>query len=486
MEQNQSLSENVVYDIMPQGKVLQAYSDSRAFVKIIIGPLGSGKTIQSCMDLLTLMTEQEPDKNGVRLTRCMAVRNTYSELSTTTIKDWLDCHSDLGPFNKGGREPPQHFIEFDLEDGTTVKSELVFLAFDRPDHVKKARGLQLTWIWLNEVKELSKPVVDMLDLRHGRFPSKKEGVDVTQHGMIGDTNAPDEDHWLYRLAEEDKPEGWEFFKQPGGVTRIGEEWKVNDEAENINNLPLGYYDRGMQGKSYDWIKVNLANEYGYVSTGKPVHPRYIDSTHCKDIEFTPSLERKIILGFDFGRTPACAFIQKTSFGGWICFDEFLSLNMSALSFAPELAKYLKSNYSHHKFKGWGDPSGGNKGQNTDDTPFTILRAKGIDCSPTNKSNDPLERRSAIETPLTEIGMDGLPRLIILPKAKMARKGLAGGFCYRRVMVNYDEKYTDEPDKNQYSHIVEALEYGLLGEGEGIKLMVGYNEEYNDWSVPINA
>ena len=29
-----------------------------------------------------------------------------------------------------------------------------------------------------------------------------------------------------------------------------------------------------------------------------------------------------------------------------------------------------------------------------------------------------------------------------------------------------EKYTDEPDKNEYSHPVEALEYALQGEGEG--------------------
>jgi hypothetical protein len=29
-----------------------------------------------------------------------------------------------------------------------------------------------------------------------------------------------------------------------------------------------------------------------------------------------------------------------------------------------------------------------------------------------------------------------------------------------------DKYTDEPDKNEYSHPVEALEYALQGEGEG--------------------
>jgi hypothetical protein len=56
--------------------------------------------------------------------------------------------------------------------------------------------------------------------------------------------------------------------------------------------------------------------------------------------------------------------------------------------------------------------------------------------------------------------------LISPKAKLIRKGLAGGFQFRRLKVAGDERYTDEPDKNMYSHPVEALEYVMLGEGEG--------------------
>lgn len=431
------------------------------------------------------MNMQEPNAEGVRLTRFVAARNTYSELFTTTIKDWLECNSYMGEFNQGGKKPPMHSIEYDLPDGTTVRSEMLFLAFDRPDHVKKARGLQVTWVWLNECKELAKPVVDMLDLRHGRYPSKKDGVECTHHGMLGDTNAPDEDHWLYRLAEEEKPEDWAIFKQAGGVIKQGDTWVVNPNAENLSNLPKDYYKRGLQGKSEDWIKVNLANEYGYVSTGKPVHPRYIDSLHCQDIDFTPSPDRPIILGFDWGRTPACAFLQQGALGGWVCFDEFLADDMSAMTFAPELAKHIRKHYQGFEFKGWGDPSGSNKGQGTDDTPFDIMNSAGIPCDPT-ESNNPLKRRAAVEVPLRDVGMDGRPRLIILPKAKTIRKGLAGGFCYKRVMIAGDERYHDEPDKNKYSHPVEALEYALQGEGEGDQAIgIKHGNKYDDWDVPLN-
>ena len=62
-------------------------------------------------------------------------------------------------------------------------------------------------------------------------------------------------------------------------------------------------------------------------------------------------------------------------------------------------------------------------------------------------------------------MDGRPALLISPRAKMLRKGLMGGFCYRRLKVG-GTQYTEEPDKNQYSHVVESAEYALLGAGEG--------------------
>lgn len=462
----------IEYITKPQGAVLQEYSDCRASCSFIMGPLGSGKTIQTINKIFDLMCEQEPviskdhKHHNKRLSRWVAARNTYSELFSTTIKDWRECHDEFGKFKMGSKEPPNQKLEFALDDGTTVCAEIYFIAFDRPEHVKKARGLQLTGAWLNEVKELPKAVVDMLDLRIGRYPSKKEGVVPSWFGMVGDTNAPDDDHWYYKLAEEEKPDGWEFYRQPGGLKKVDDEWVLNPEAENLANLPIDYYERGMQGKKEDWVKVNLGNEYGFVIDGKPVHPRYVDSVHCVDIEFTPNNRTKIVLGFDFGRTPACAFLQKAAFDRWVCFDEFCSEDMSAITFAPELKRYIDTTYPDFTFgfSGHGDPSGGSGGEATDDTAHKIIRASGLPCKAT-RSNNPILRRAALEKPMTEFCMDGKPRFVILPKCKRIRRGLMGGFCYRRVQVS-GERYTDAPDKNEYSHPVEALEYGLQGEGEG--------------------
>lgn len=453
----------------PQGKVLGDYFNSWGRVEFIMGPLGSGKTVTSCQKVFAAMCRQRPNREGVRPSRFYAVRNTYSDLTTTTIKDWLELYGELGTYNKGNIEPPTHHLDFDLEDGTTVKSELVFLALDLPGSVRKLRGTQVTGFWLNEVKELSKEIVDMADLRHGRYPKYTAGgVNATWHGMIGDTNAPDEDHWYYRFAEEERPEGWTFHRQPGGLLQSGDTFVENPDAENLHNLPAGYYIKGMAGKSKDWIKVNLCNEYGFVASGKPVYPEYVDSVHCLGYEYEPDPALPIILGFDFGRTPACALIQfDPVMGRYIGFDEITTFNTSAVTFAPEVRRYITARYPGIEIKsGWGDPAGDHKGQATDDTPIRILRAKGVPCSPTN-TNDPLLRRGSLVNPMTRLCMDGKPAFMISPRAKMWRKGLAGGFCYKRVQVSGDERYKDEPEKNQYSHVCEAGEYALLGAGEGV-------------------
>lgn len=453
----------------PQGAILEAFYLDRSRVSFIMGPLGSGKTIQSCQKLFTLICEQEPNAQEVRPSRWFAVRNTYSDLETTTIKDWLGLYEDLGAFTWG--HPPEHVLDFMLEDGTNVQAEIIFLAMDRPAHVKKLRGSQGTGFWLNEVKELPRAVVDMADLRHGRYPSGATGgVEPTWHGMIGDTNAPDEDHWYYEMAEEIKPKGWKFFRQPGGLIKSDGKWVQNPMAENLHNLPKGYYINGKEGKKEDWILVNLANEYGFVVDGKPIYPEYVDSLHVQEVDAIPG--RKILVGIDFGLTPAAVFMQEDVMGRWRWFDELISTRMGAKQFGEELHHKCQRDYPGYEFEFWGDPAGSGAAQTDETTPFQMLRVSGIDARPAH-TNDPEIRREAVAEPLTRL-IDGVPGLVISPRCKITRKGMAGAYCYRRIQVAGEDRFHDKPDKNQYSHPCEAGQYGMLGGGAGRKVMKSKN------------
>lgn len=452
------MSQHVEFVYKPQGETLERYILSESARTFIMGPLGSGKTNASCWKVFRNMCSQEPDAQGIRRSRWAGVRNTYPDLTSTTIKDWLDMFRDLGRYVGGGLEPPTHYLRFDLGDGTTVEAEMVFIALDRPEHERKLRGLQLTGAWLNEVKELSFAIISMLDLRVGRYP---KDVRPTWYGIFGDTNAPDTDHWYYKLAEEDKPDGWQFLRQPGGVVKDGAGWKPNPDAENVHNLPGGYYERGMQGKKYDWIKVNLANEYGFVMDGRPVYNGYSDILHCRAFELNPRMP--LLVGMDFGLTPAATFGQRTLMGAWRIRSELVATSMGAKAFAREIKNHVAHQYPGFEIGSLtGDPAGDTRAQTDEITPFQILRAADIVAKPA-PTNDFLIRVEAVDSALGRL-IDGEPGILVHSDCRVLRKAMAGGYCYRRLQVS-GERFADAPDKNAYSHVAEALQYLLLGGGE---------------------
>jgi hypothetical protein len=228
-----------------------------------MGPFGSGKSVACCVEIMRRAREQAPNQSGVRKTRWAIVRNTYPDLKNTTVKTWQEWWGErYGNFLNVA--PFVHHVRYDLEDKTKVDCEVIFLALADEKDAAKFLSLELTGIYFNEVRELSRAVLEAGDGRLGRYPSMKDGG-PTWYGMMADTNMPDEDHWLYDLAE-NNAEGWEFFKQPGGVIKVDGEWVQNPTAENLPNLTPGYYTGQIAGKSEAWIKVHLGAEYGRLST----------------------------------------------------------------------------------------------------------------------------------------------------------------------------------------------------------------------------
>lgn len=448
----------------PKGKTLRTYmSDRESRVLFIRGPLGSGKTVASCMRVFSQITSMPPNADGVRKSRWVAVRNTYPDLTGTTIKDWMELFGDptLGKLNMDF--PPTHRMNFPLEDGTRVEAELVFMALDRPDSIRKLRGLQATGFWLNEVKELEEDVVDMCDLRHGRYPSRREVGDYW-HGMIGDTNAPDDTHWYYRKAEIEKPEGWRFLVQPGGLLRVktpqGFVWRENPEAENLENLPEGYYIRGMAGKKEPWIRVNLANEYGHVTSGRPIYEfDWSDSLHVSEypLAYVPGAG-DLFMGVDFGMTPAVIIAQMVGSQLRIL-DEIVAENMGIESFMRDfVTPYIRQAYRVplSAFTVCCDPSGDDPRDTTTSSPIQIMQELGYEAQPAS-SNKPETRWEAVRFFLNRISA-GTTALKMSPTCDTLRKGFNGGYQFKRLQVSGQARYSDKADKNMFSHPHDALQY----------------------------
>lgn len=433
-------------------------------VRGLMGPLGSGKSTACCAEIMTRAVAQPVDSTGRRRSRWVVIRNTYRELNDTTIQTWLDWFPEdqCGRFNRGEMT---HEIRLRLPDDSIVELDVMFRALDRPADVKKLLSLEVTAAWVNEAREIPLAIIRMLRRRIGRFPSFRDPVLAElrerqhaagladnlcgyYHGIILDTNPPDEDHWWYKTFELERPPTWRLFRQPSGRSA---------NAENLHNLPPGYY-QDTAGLTPEWIKVYFDGEYGFVSDGKPVYAEYTDSFHCT--EWSAVLpDTEIRVGIDFGLTPAAVFVQQDVSGRWRVIDELVSEDMGITRFAELLNAKIQADYSGFSFRFYGDPAGDQRAQTDERTPFMILRANGINAIPA-RTNDFNLRREAVASPLMKI-VDGKPGLAIHPKCRQLRKGMGGKYCYRRVQVVGDDRYHDKPDKGMYSHVCEALQYAML-------------------------
>jgi hypothetical protein len=484
LRQTQPTGQRPAHQVRPSSTA--AYSATRTVsffhldsspVRALMGPVGSGKSTGCCAEIMMRAVAQPVDSTGKRRSRWLVVRNTYRELLDTTVQTWLDWfpEEECGKFS---RADMVHKVRLQLPDGTAMELDVLFRALDRPADVKKLLSFELTGAWLNEAREIPRAILDMIQLRVGRFPSYGDDAfaavrrlidpdtgafpaDMTPEdivraggywsGVIMDTNPPDQDHWWYRVFEEERPEGWRLFRQPSGRGPM---------AENLENLKPGYYQQ-TAGKTQEWIKVYFDGEYGYVQDGRPVYPEYTDSFHCTD--FASPLPGVLIrVGLDFGLTPAAVLTQQDAAGRWRVIDELVADNMGITRFGELLAAKMQSEYADYEFRVYGDPAGDQRAQTDERTPFMILNAQGIIASPA-RTNDFTLRREAVAQPLMKY-VDGRPALAIHPKCTALRRGMAGRYCYKRVQIVGDERYHDKPDKGAYSHVCEALQYVMLESG----------------------
>lgn len=490
---------------------ISQFHRSNAFVRGLRGPIGTGKSVGCVVEMIRRGIEQAPFE-GVRRSRWAAIRNTYPELKTTTIKTWQEWTDDAtAPINWAS--PITSVFSLPLRDGTRVELEVIFIALDRPNDVKKLKSLDLTGAWINEASELPKAILDMATGRVGRFPNKAHGG-PSWSGVIMDTNSPDDDHWWYALAEAPSPEEvklrrqlkeqlveldclapdqelFEFFAQPPALLKVDGNYIPNPDAENVQNhsLGYGYWLRQLAGKSEDWIKVFILGQYGSVHDGRPVYPEYNDALHCKPLEPLPG--GRLDIGLDFGLTPAAVITQKDARGRLRVLEELCGEDMGMRQFLQDLlVPQLTRMYSDwweqrdEMIQCYGDPAGKQRAQSNERTCFEEVRSAGLKIRAA-KTNAFIPRRDAVAWFLSKLSF-GQPMFLLDPGCVLTRKGFNGGYKYRRIQVVGEERYTEEPVKNAFSHPHDALQYVALEYGgvQAMKPKVADTWTFEPW-VPLD-
>jgi hypothetical protein len=437
-------------NVKPLGPVAGQYYLDNSRVSVILGPVGSGKSTASCLRLGRHSYEQWPMSDGVARTRWCVVRNTKGQLKDTTIKTWLQIfpEAQYGEFRTTAMSQTWRFKPQGWD--YPIESEFLFRALDDEADVAQMLSLELTGFYFNEVREIDEKIIVHAGRRSGRFPSVADGG-CKWAGWIGDSNPWDVEHHLYRDLTEGAKTDWKLFRQPGGM---------DPGAENRENLPPNYYEDAVKDYSKEDSDVYVHARYGRTKSGKPIYTDYVDSMHCREFELSPHLP--IAIGIDFGRTPAAVIGQRASNGNWRVRHELCSFDMGVKVFGEHLARMIEEKCRRLPIGNvTGDPAGNAK-DGSDHTAFDLLKTSKIIARPAH-TNELSVRHEAVNGAFRRLA-DGEPGLIIHPECKMLRRACLDGYRFRKLNL-MGHRFADEPDKNEWSHVAEALQYMLLGGGE---------------------
>jgi hypothetical protein len=423
--------------------------DNTSLVRVIVGPIGSGKSMGCIIELLRRARMQAPH-HGTRYTRFAIVRNTLQQLRTTVLSD---IQQYLGPMISYFVTDSTVRIRIALDDGTMVSSEWLLIPLDSADDQKRLLSMQLTGAWINEMREVPIEIVSALLGRLGRYPSAAMGG-PTWFGLIGDTNPWDTDSPYHERLVLDPLPNWALFHQPSGI---------GPDGENVKNLPHNYYENLVNGRDDDWAAVHVESLWGTSNAGQAVFRRSFHvPTHVRDMEVIVNPFRPLMIGFDFGRTPTALLGQNDNFGRLLVFKEISTEDMGLSQMIEERLKPVlyADPYAGKRSFIVGDPAGGIKSQLTEDTLFDALRrdhgflaypASTNNIEPRLRSVEKRFRQTIMGEPAIQISRAGCPLLI---------KALGNKYRYRK---KRDGQLEDRPEKlHPWSDLCDSLQYLSLG------------------------
>ena len=420
-----------------------------AFVRFVIGPLGSGKSFACIMELFRRAVEQQPDAKGIRPTRFAIIRNTLQQIKQTCLADIRQYLEELANFKVSDSTI---VFDFPLADGTRVYSEWLLMPVDTQEDTRRLLSLQLTGAWCSEFRELEYDIVAAVLGRVGRYPSYAR-VKPTWQGLIGESNPFAEgSDWHDHLAL-NLPSSWAFYRQPGGLA---------PNAEHVSpQVAEEYYRRLMEGHEEEWINVHVHGEYGDDLSGQPVYRRSFSKKRhvVADLKVNPA--RPLMVEVDLGRTPTALISQVSPHGALMFYREIIGEDIGLTGFINEM---LRPALLERPFSGVSvfctiDPAGRVKSQLNEDSALDVFVNAGfqVECAITNnvdtrlRTSEQLLYENRGDDAAIMIDPDGCPMLV---------KALTYEYKFRRRKTGDIE---DRPTKNHpWSDLGDCFQYGCLG------------------------
>jgi hypothetical protein len=210
-------------------------------VLLFLGGFGSGKTYAGILKMLLLL-DKYPNSRGA------IVRKQFGQLQKTTLQTLFAVLPSAGYTRRN-----EQFV--DLRNG----SRLYFMHLDTEDSLNVLRGLELSFVFVDQLEELEEDAWDLLEARVGRWSHAQRvggwpkgwkhrnisGKELPPRYMFASANSPGFESWVYRRWSPDSAEA--------------DHWKVRGYRVLINssreNAFLGEANLStMLSKGAEWVR----------------------------------------------------------------------------------------------------------------------------------------------------------------------------------------------------------------------------------------
>lgn len=412
------------------------FMTSDAFVVMLFGPRGEGKTYAGYYRLLYQASRLPP---GVRPLRVAIIRDTLVNLRDSTIRTLHELEG------RGIAVQWQH--DQGHEAGALVGGgllELRFIGLDRMAEVNRLQGLGVGVVWLEEPA----PAAEL----SGGIPPEVFGVAATSlrqpgvvQGWIQITmNPPDEDHWTLAVADRIQtlaPSLQASLPQLAARPMValyripkGENPHYADQRRAENRLALEATGRR------DLVQRLIEGQIGQVILGEPVMPEYSDSLHVAEAPLPVLRQGTLVRSWDFGLTPTCIWSQITPSGHAHVLWAVQGVNQGLAQLLDEQVLPWEADFLRG-FEGAirdvGDRAGTQREQsNSERTAVALLESRlraavGPHAPPAVFEPGPVPwapRRDALKALLSRLSR-GRPILQVDPECRLVRRALRGGWHY---------------------------------------------------------
>lgn len=358
-----------------------------------------------------------------------------------------------------------------------VRSEWLLIPLDDPADQRRLLSMQLTGGWLSEAIEMDVAIISPLAGRIGRYPGANLGG-ATWMGLIADTNMPSIGDPWHRFMTEPPPD-WEIFVQPGGMSEDAENLEWLTQTPETLKLPIDdpvrraqgrtYYERFLRSNSESWCTRYVHAEFGDDPSGTAVFRESFSSHFHVFDEVDPVSTYPLVVGLDFGRDPCAVICQPDHRGRLLVLEEIIAED---IGLELQLQRAIRPALLQERYLGKavvivGDPAGKQRSTLYEETSFDLIKRHGFRAYPA-PTNDIDKRINAVESWLLGQREGGPAMLIDGGRCPTLVRALNGGYRYGKTRQGVRKAL---PEKNSFSHIMDALQYACVATHGGMTDMI---------------